>query len=121
MRVARTLALLVATATLGLLAARAPAEDTPATPVGDAAAGATVYGTYCTPCHQPDGTGMGGMLGANFRDDPTRLAKSDAELLTSIRNGVQGKIGAMPPQKDVLTEQQMADALAYIRATFGKR
>ena len=96
------------------------ADAEPAAAVtGDAEAGATVYATYCVACHQADGTGMGGMLGANFKGDPTRLAKSDAELLTAIRDGYQGKVGVMPPQKGVLTEQQMADVLAYIRKQFG--
>lgn len=92
-------------------------DDTP----GDPVAGADVYTKNCVPCHQADGTGMGGMLGANFVADKTRLAKTDKELLTSIRDGKTGKIGTMPPWGPSLSEVQRRDALAYIRKTFGEK
>jgi mono/diheme cytochrome c family protein len=87
-------------------------------PPGDAEAGKEVYTTYCVACHQADGTGMGGMLAADFTKDVERMAKSDAELLTSIRDGVTSKRGTMPPWGQSLSDQQRSDALAYIRATF---
>lgn len=86
---------------------------------GDASAGAEVYTTYCAACHQADGTGMGGMLAADFTSGG-RLDKSDAELLGSIRDGFKGKVGQMPPWKGTLDEQQMADVLAYVRASYGE-
>jgi mono/diheme cytochrome c family protein len=86
---------------------------------GDAKAGAAIYAANCVACHQTDGTGMNGVLAADFVNDATRLAKTDEQLLHSITNGVQGK-GVMPPQKDILSAQAIADVLAYIRATFGK-
>jgi caa(3)-type oxidase subunit IV len=86
---------------------------------GDPARGAKVYGTYCVGCHQADGRGNAGALAADFVGDATRLAKTDAELLASIRDGKVGAIGAMPPWRGTLTDQQQADALAYVRATFG--
>ena len=75
---------------------------------GNAEAGETVYVTYCQACHQADGTGMGGMLAADFIKDKTRLEKSDDELLTSIRDGLMGNGAAMPPWGTTLDEQQMA-------------
>jgi mono/diheme cytochrome c family protein len=96
----------------------APAAAAPA--AGDAVAGKKVYDTYCVACHQADGTGMGGMLAANFKTDTARLAKSDAELLVSIREGITGKVGTMPPWGGSLSDQQTANSLAYIRATFGE-
>jgi mono/diheme cytochrome c family protein len=86
---------------------------------GDPVAGEAVYKKICTACHQADGTGMNGMLAANFVKDKTRLAKSNEELLTSIRDGIikDGKV--MPPQKGILTDQEMKDALSYVRKTFG--
>jgi mono/diheme cytochrome c family protein len=86
---------------------------------GDVDAGKTVYGTYCQACHQVDGTGMNGMLAGNFVKDKARLAKPDEELLTSIRDGVTGKIGTMPPWKGTLSDEDMRNVLAYIRATYG--
>jgi mono/diheme cytochrome c family protein len=59
------------------------------------------------------------MLAASFVDDKSRLAKSDAELLNSIKNGVVANGKVMPPQKDVLSDTEMRDVLAYIRKTFG--
>jgi caa(3)-type oxidase subunit IV len=87
---------------------------------GDAVAGATVYTTYCVACHQADGKGMDGKLAANFVDDPTRLSKSDEELLASIRDGTTGTIGTMPPWGAALSAQQRVDVLAYVRATYGR-
>ena len=88
-------------------------------PPGDPEAGAVVFAGTCVACHQKDGTGMNGMLAADF-NDPARLAKPDSVLLNSIAEGIKGKTAVMPAHKEVLTLQQRKDALAYIRATFGK-
>jgi mono/diheme cytochrome c family protein len=82
------------------------------------AAGEKVYRLYCVPCHQPDGRGIPGGA-ANFVDDKTRLAKSDAELLKVIAGGVETK--GMPPFESVISVGQRRAALAYIRATFGEK
>ena len=96
-----------------------PAPSTPpaAAGPGDAAAGEAVYKANCTACHQADGTGMGGALGADFVNDKARLAKTDAALLGSIADGVPGT--TMIAWKSSLSETQRRDVLAYIRATFG--
>jgi len=88
---------------------------------GDPIAGEAVYKKICTACHQPDGSGMNGMLAADFVKDKTRLAKSNEELLTSIRDGVVKDGKVMPPQKGLLTDQEMKDALSYIRKNFGSQ
>lgn len=82
----------------------------------DATHGKAVYDQYCVACHQADGTGMGGALGANFRDDAERMAKPDEALLHSIREGVTGKVGTMPPWGATLSAQDQVDVLAYIRS-----
>ncbi len=84
------------------------------------ARGAEVFKTTCQACHQADGRGMDGQLAADFIGDPSRLAKTDAELLTSIRKGMTGSIGTMPPWGGVLDEEQTRDVLSYIRAAFGE-
>ncbi len=89
-----------------------------AIPKGDPVAGKSVYGSKCVACHQADGTGMGGALGADFVNDPTRKAKSDAELFASIENGVAGT--TMIAWGPLLEAQDRADVLAYIRGTFMK-
>ncbi|MBW1879045.1 MAG: cytochrome c [Deltaproteobacteria bacterium] len=80
--------------------------------------GGAVYGTYCAVCHQMDGRGLGGTLAGDFVGDSSRLAKSDAELLEVIRDGRIGTVGAMPPWSQSLSEQEMVDVLAFVRATF---
>ncbi len=101
-------------------AAAGGAEDSAdAGPRGDAAKGKVVFERVCQACHQADGTGMNGMLAANFKTDPSRLKQKDSKLLHSIAEGFQGAKLMMPPQKTVTTEQERKDALAYLRATFG--
>jgi len=85
---------------------------------GDPIAGEAVYRERCLACHDAHGTGNGGMTGADFVHDRRRLAKNNETLLHSIREGVQAS-PAMPPHRDILTDQQMRDALSYVRQTFG--
>jgi len=86
---------------------------------GDPVAGAAVYGRVCVACHSADGRGNGGLTGANFVGDATRLAKTNTQLLVSIRNGVTTGASPMPAQQGVLSEQEMKDVLSYIRKQFG--
>jgi mono/diheme cytochrome c family protein len=92
---------------------------------GVIAAGAKVYRYYCVACHQPDGRGLqSGVSGgiavgpANFVDDKTRLAKTDAQLLQSIADGIEVK--GMPAFGASLSVAQRRAVLAYLRATFGE-
>lgn len=96
-----------------------PADLADAGPPGDAAKGEALYKQFCLACHQPDGSGMKGALAADFVNDKSRLQKPDSVLLKSIAEGVTGKMAVMPPQKDLLTETQRKDVLAYIRREFG--
>lgn len=98
--------------------APAPAEDVETT-AGDVAAGAKTYETYCKACHQADGTGMNGMLAANFVTDKARLGQPDEVLLAVIKDGKTGKTGVMPPWGGTLDAQQRVDVLAYVRESFG--
>jgi len=83
------------------------------------AAGKATYTTYCVACHQEDGRGGGTgpvAAAANFVDDATRLAKSDAELLRSIRLGLDAT--GMPAFGAVLSDQEVRNVLAYVRESF---
>ncbi len=82
------------------------------------AAGEKVYNLFCVACHQPDGRGLSGGA-ANFVEDKARLAKSDAELMKSIADGVETK--GMPAFAASLSIAQQRAVLAYLRATFGPR
>lgn len=99
-------------------AREAPGETNNAPTAALIAAGEKVYRFYCVACHQPDGRGLpvpGGA--ANFVDDKSRLAKSDAELLKIIAEGRES--AAMPAFGAILNANQRRAVLAYIRANFG--
>ena len=102
-------------AALGAKEADAKAGANPAALV---AQGEKIYRLYCVACHQPDGRGIPGGA-ANFRDDKTRLAKPDADLLKIIAGGLDTK--GMPPFEAILPVPQRRAVLAYIRATFGEQ
>jgi mono/diheme cytochrome c family protein len=85
---------------------------------GDAVAGEVVYRANCIACHAENGRGNGGMTGADFVGDRRRLSKNNDTLLRSIREGVPNS-PPMPAHQDILTDQQMRDALSYVRQHFG--
>jgi len=85
--------------------------------IGSVVNGRIVYEDFCAGCHQADGKGMNGMLGADFTDKE-RMKKSNDELLKSIKSGFKGKNGVMPPWEGTLSDKQMKDVLQYIRDTF---
>jgi len=88
--------------------------------------GKIVYQKFCLSCHQPDGGGVqnlnpplagtSGVLGSKTR------------LIRIVRNGLQEHVeldgeyysNNMPPFK-MLTDQQVADVLTYIRRSFGNK
>jgi cytochrome c oxidase subunit 2 len=98
--------------------AKAAAAVATTSPAELVAAGEKIYRLYCVPCHQPDGRGVPGGA-ANFRDDKTRLAKPDAELLKIISEGNEQK--GMPAFGAIATAGQRKAVLAYIRAAFGEK
>ncbi len=89
---------------------------------GNATAGKTVYETSsspsCASCHKSDGTGSGAdglfpELAEPSKNDPVD------ELAGYILNGVAGKKAQMPKQSS-LSDQQVADVVAYMKQAFGK-
>jgi mono/diheme cytochrome c family protein len=85
-----------------------PAQ-TPALPdTAKIEAGETAYGTYCAPCHG-DGLKSTGQFPNLRRLMPNDRAKFDS----TVRDGRN----QMPPWKDVLSDEQIDQIWAYIRAT----
>jgi mono/diheme cytochrome c family protein len=81
--------------------------------------GEASYRRYCVGCHGADGRGNGGVTGADFvAQRETIGAKADAELATSVREGKRGERAVMPAHKPVLSDAQIADAIAYVRKRF---
>lgn len=92
---------------------------------GNPEKGEIVYGKYCFYCHGREGRGDGAIGIAvtphpvDFVGDKRKMAKSDEELFKSISEGIRREVGsdemAMPRWKDILTEDEIWDALAYVR------
>ncbi|MEL6342463.1 MAG: cytochrome c [Myxococcota bacterium] len=78
---------------------------------GTAAAGAGVYATNCQSCHMADGSGS---IGPALSGPQGKVAAlSDAQLIDVILTGTSG----MPPYGS-LSDQQLADLLAYMLENF---
>lgn len=88
--------------------------------------GKIVYRKFCLSCHQPDGGGVQSL-------NPPLIGTSGvlgnkARLIKIVRNGLQEHVeldgeyysNTMPPFK-MLTDQQVADVLTYIRRSFGNK
>ena len=90
-----------------ILAVTAPAQAQDA---------ATIYKSKCSVCHADDGSGSGAtgkQLGAkDLRSDEVQK-QTDAQLNASITNGVGTK---MPAYKGKVTDAQIKQLVAYIRA-----
>lgn len=92
---------------------------------GDPDAGKVVYERYCHYCHGREGRGDGRVTMAisprppDFVEDTERMSRSDEELLKSITYGIARKAGGeqlvMPRWKEILSEKERRDVLAYIR------
>lgn len=76
---------------------------------GDSAAGATTFANTCAGCHGADGASG---YAANLVEEIPE--KDDAFIVGVIINGYDG---GMPAQD--LSDQEVADVLAYCRETFG--
>lgn len=78
--------------------------------------GRQVYVEVCQACHMANG---GGAVGAGRI---TALAKNpNLEYPDYPISVVTGGKGAMPWFRGVLTDQQIADAIGYVRTNFGNR
>jgi cytochrome c5 len=93
------------------------------TQAGSGLSGSVIYHQTCIACHGANGKGA--IPGApDFTSKNGPLSKSDALLLQHIENGFQtpGSPMAMPPRggNPKLTNDDLKNALSYIRSTFGK-
>ena len=79
-------------------------------PTGDVEAGLEVYAVTCAMCHGDDATGMMGMHPA-LRGALDRLSAEGVEV--AIRNGRQ-TTPPMPAFGDELSDDQIADVIAYL-------
>jgi len=88
--------------------------------------GKTVYAKYCLTCHQVDGSGVANLNPPLINTKWTLGSKT--VLIQQVLKGSSGKVeidgdtfsNTMPPLK-VLTDQQIADVLTYVRNSFGNK
>jgi len=103
--------------------ASAPQEPAQAEATAPTDPGEKIYKQYCIVCHQADGSGTppggGRAIAGNFSGPGSVLAKSDKELLRSIKVGRSGEIGVMPKWMGIIDKKGRKAVLGYIRANFG--
>lgn len=79
---------------------------------GDPFKGREVYQQHCLSCHGADGRPT--QLGAPDFTRGQGLLVSDLQLVQTLNTGK----GLMPAYQGMLSEQQLADAITYIRTLF---
>jgi mono/diheme cytochrome c family protein/glucose/arabinose dehydrogenase len=81
-------------------------------------AGRTVYQNLCQACHQPNGRGMEklapSLIGSEFA-----LASAPTIPIRIVLNGKEGSVALMPPLGAILSDEQIAAVLTYIRREWG--
>jgi mono/diheme cytochrome c family protein len=81
-------------------------------------AGREIYKNICQACHQPDGRGQDKIAPSLIG---SALALAPPEIPARILlNGKEGPIGLMPPVGSVLSDDQIADVLTYVRREWGQ-
>lgn len=88
--------------------------------------GRSLYENYCASCHKDDGTGVAGTFPPLVGS--TRVSAAKAVLIRTVLEGLKGPITVKGvqydmemPALDFLSDQQVADVVAYVRQKFGNR
>jgi mono/diheme cytochrome c family protein len=95
---------------------------------GPGLVGAKTYAQNCSICHQPTGMGVPGQF-PPLAGSEWVLEEGPNRIIKLILNGVQGPItvngqpfnNAMPPWRDIMTDDQIAAVATYIRSTWGNK
>jgi mono/diheme cytochrome c family protein len=76
-----------------------------------------VYASLCVACHQEDGQGRE-KIAPSLVGSVLALAPP-AVTARILLNGKEGPVGLMPALGTVLTDEQIADVLTYVRRQWG--
>ena len=76
--------------------------------------GAALFASVCAGCHQPDASGASGAAAYPALADNKNLASAEY-LERLLLNGQRG----MPPVGQMMSDQQIADVINYVRTHFG--
>ncbi|MEO6836036.1 MAG: cytochrome c [Candidatus Tumulicola sp.] len=94
---------------------------------GGTAAGAKVYQTNCSSCHQADGKGLAGSF-PPLAGNPMVIG-DPKNVIHAVKYGLTGKIavqghvfnGIMPPWGSQLSNTDIAAAVTYVRSSWGNK
>jgi mono/diheme cytochrome c family protein len=89
--------------------------------------GAVVYIANCSSCHQADGSGIPGAF-PPLAGNPV-VTGNPIAVIAIVKNGLDGKIvadgsaysGIMPRWKGVISDDQLAAVITYIRSAWHNR
>lgn len=101
-------------------AASAAVAENPAS----ASDGGAIYAANCSSCHQPDGQGIAGAF-PPLAGNPT-VTGSPLAVIAIVKDGLEGRLvvngqaysGIMPRWKHLLSDEQIADVISYIRSSW---
>ncbi|HVR45495.1 MAG TPA: cytochrome c [Candidatus Binatia bacterium] len=129
MRIAAALAfvLLAACAKSSNGAAASASASAEAANPASASDGAVVYIANCSSCHQADGQGVSGAF-PPLAGNPVVTGNPTA-VIAIVKNGLDGKVvvngqaysGIMPRWGGVLSDEQIAAAITYVRSSWHNR
>lgn len=82
--------------------------------------GGEVYLNYCASCHQPKGEGLSGSVPALVGNGAVRAA-GPQDVIRVVLGGIeaQGNYSPMPAIGARMTNQEVADAVNYVRQSWG--
>lgn len=92
--------------------------------------GRQIYATACSGCHQNDGGGSASVNAPPLAGSEWVLANDPSRIIRIVLHGLAGPIevkgkayglGAMLPFKDVLSDEQIALALSFVRNSWGNK
>jgi len=84
--------------------------------------GAQAYLNYCASCHQPKGEGLAGSVPALVGNGAV-LAAGPQDVIRVVLGGIeaQGTYSPMPAIGARMTDQEVADAVNYVRQSWGNK
>ena len=83
-------------------------------------ASAHAYLSYCASCHQKDGKGISGAI-PGLADNGSVTAKGPENVIRVVLGGLEAAHGLapMPALGQTMTDQEVADAVNYVRSSWG--
>jgi mono/diheme cytochrome c family protein len=103
-----------------------PVKAHPVSSAASIANGKLVYGKICISCHMADGGGIQNMNPPLIKT--TYVLGNKAKLISIVLNGFKESVeingdtySNIMPSQDYLKDQEIADALTYVRNSFGNK